>query len=359
MLNRLLCCLLPSWCSSAETRSLLPTRSHPASDQYLNHGSHGFVVRSNEGGRDVVVKHLRRASGRVALNPRIKAFFANEAKALKSIHRGADRLPASPFVIHLLREDWCGNYLVLPSYGDSTDDLHTLTCYSHPLSYQQVITMVLQMTQALIFLQERGWLHCDVKTENMLVQPLGPELGVDCRFRLILIDFGYAKQITAATEVVEASACYFPSSSELLREDETLLGTPGYMAPEVCFLRRWTRCSDVWSVGAVLFELLTNKNFMNKRAHNESLLTLMYRYYELHSQAEFHIRPTTFFNSRIAYFQEVTHYPKLQHLLLRMLTAHPDRRISLSQLSADLQALGASDTLTSLSNALASGALPC
>lgn len=73
-------------------------------------------------------------------------------------------------------------------------------------------------------------LHRDIKTQNIFVTKNNI---------LKLGDFGISKQLEAT------------------KFTNTLKGTPYYMAPEVCAGKKYDKKADVWSVGIVLYELIT------------------------------------------------------------------------------------------------------
>jgi serine/threonine-protein kinase len=96
-----------------------------------------------------------------------------------------------------------------------------------------------QICDALTFAHARGVLHRDVKPSNLFVawDPLGREL-------VKIIDFGIAWAPG-------------PSTDARLTQANELLGTPAYMAPEQMLGRDLDARTDVYGVGATLFECLT------------------------------------------------------------------------------------------------------
>ena len=91
-----------------------------------------------------------------------------------------------------------------------------------------------QMLSALVFMHERGIVNRDLKLENMFV-------GQD--FQIRIGDFGFAKEIegTGKDGVITS-----------------VLGTPGYMAPEILECRPYSGVAvDVFAFGVVLFSMIT------------------------------------------------------------------------------------------------------
>jgi serine/threonine protein kinase len=99
-----------------------------------------------------------------------------------------------------------------------------------PMSLRRVATIGAQLASALGAVHDAGVVHCDVKPENVIVDHAG---------EVRLVDFGVARL-----------AGLGPVACDLIS------GTPSYMSPE-----QWeghaTSASDVYSLGCVLFELVT------------------------------------------------------------------------------------------------------
>ncbi|HKI72945.1 MAG TPA: serine/threonine-protein kinase, partial [Verrucomicrobiae bacterium] len=106
-----------------------------------------------------------------------------------------------------------------------------------PLPPGQAARYLEQIAQAIHFAHERGLLHRDLKPSNVLIDPFDQPR---------ITDFGLAKHLT--------------SDSHLTVSGQTL-GSPGYMAPEQASRRHGevSARSDVYSLGALLYHLLTGR----------------------------------------------------------------------------------------------------
>ncbi|PHH60159.1 hypothetical protein CDD81_2077 [Ophiocordyceps australis] len=131
---------------------------------------------------------------------------------------------------------------------------------------------VKQLGSALEFLRSMNYVHRDVKPQNLLLLPsqafrnqrplhimsasrdsLIPVAGVASLPMLKLADFGFARVL--------------PSTSLA----ETLCGSPLYMAPEILRYERYDAKADLWSVGTVMYEMITGRPPFRARNHVELL----------------------------------------------------------------------------------------
>ena len=109
--------------------------------------------------------------------------------------------------------------------------------------WREAIALTLQVADALGAAHAAGIVHRDVKPGNILV---GRD---DCRVRLV--DFGIAKPVTGVE----------PQSPirDFLTRPGVVIGTPGYMAPEQAAGLNADGRSDIWSLAAVLHEMVTGR----------------------------------------------------------------------------------------------------
>jgi serine/threonine-protein kinase ULK/ATG1 len=131
-----------------------------------------------------------------------------------------------------------------------------------------------QLSSALQFLRARNLIHRDVKPQNLLLNPspayfethspqpmpyqasdnaLSPVCGIRSLPMLKIADFGFARSL--------------PSTALA----ETLCGSPLYMAPEILRYEKYDAKADLWSVGTVLYEMLTARPPFRASNHVELL----------------------------------------------------------------------------------------
>ncbi|BGP48851.1 Serine/threonine-protein kinase [Rhodotorula kratochvilovae] len=133
--------------------------------------------------------------------------------------------------------------------------------YPHPreggLNETIVRCFLGQLVDALRFLRSQNVIHRDIKPQNLLLQPAsaadltaGHPPGIPV---LKVADFGFAR--------------WLPSQSMA----ETLCGSPLYMAPEILRYEKYDAKADLWSVGAVLFEMAVGKPPFRAQNHVDLL----------------------------------------------------------------------------------------
>ena len=103
------------------------------------------------------------------------------------------------------------------------------------LRWQNALYIVQQIAEALQYAHEKGVLHRDLKPANILIDRKG---------RVRLTDFGIAPQ---------------PESIQGLSGIHEFVGTPEYMSPEQCNGEDYTRQSDIFALGVILYRMLTNQ----------------------------------------------------------------------------------------------------
>jgi len=108
-----------------------------------------------------------------------------------------------------------------------------------PMDLNQVATIVTQVAGALDAAHAKGLVHRDVKPANILIA------GEPGRLHVYLTDFGLTKRLGSADEA--------------LTREGGWVGTPDYVAPEQIQGHKVDRRADVYSLGCVLFEMLTGR----------------------------------------------------------------------------------------------------
>jgi serine/threonine protein kinase/WD40 repeat protein len=115
-------------------------------------------------------------------------------------------------------------------------------CDQNKLTIEERLELFLQVCEAIQYAHHKAIIHRDIKPSNILVSAQGE------RTTPIIIDFGVAKALSQPL-----------TEHTLFTEQGQLIGTPEYMSPEQAGMATYdidTR-SDIYSLGVVLYELLT------------------------------------------------------------------------------------------------------
>src|SRR5947209_7706312 len=201
----------------------------------LGAGGMGEVYRARDArlGRDVAVKIL--PAGFAADAERL-ARFEQEARAAGCINH-----PNHLTIHELGRSD--GQVYIISELldGETLRDLLS----GGPLPVRRAVDFARQIADGLAAAHEKGVVHRDLKPENIFITNDG---------RAKILDFGLAKLAPAATGV----ATDMPTA-QVATDPGTVMGTAGYMSPEQVRGQAVDYRSDIFSFGAVVYEMLTGR----------------------------------------------------------------------------------------------------
>ena len=209
-------------------------------------GGMGEVYRARDSKlkRDVALKVLPDA---FAGDPDRMARFQREAEVLASLNH--------PHIAHIYGVE--DRAIVMELVEGRTLQV--------PLPVETALLYARQIAEALEYAHERGVIHRDLKPANIKVT-------VDDTVKLL--DFGLAKAVEDP-----AISGDDPSNSPTLTLGATrlgvILGTAAYMSPEQAAGKVVDRRADIWSFGAVLFEMLSGKQAFRGENASDTLATVM------------------------------------------------------------------------------------
>jgi eukaryotic-like serine/threonine-protein kinase len=115
--------------------------------------------------------------------------------------------------------------------------------------WQKACAITAQVADALVTAHTEGVVHRDLKPDNILLEPR--EGGVEL---VKVLDFGIARVSAEAGQAVEGAA-----PTRALTRLGTVMGTPGYMAPEQAVGEAVDHRADLYALGVVLWEMLTGQ----------------------------------------------------------------------------------------------------
>jgi serine/threonine-protein kinase len=200
----------------------------------IGEGGVGLIFRATQFKvqRTVAVKFLQReVVGEHQLKPR----FEREALALAAL--------AHPNIVRL--QDYGvarGHPFLIMEFVEGRTLRGVLNDEGGLLPVERALAVTRQLLYALAYAHERGIVHRDLKPANLIVQllPHQPE-------HVKILDFGFAKFMPGSD---------LPLGAQLTRSGHTF-GSPSYMSPEHATGGQVDGRSDLYSVGVLLFEMVT------------------------------------------------------------------------------------------------------
>lgn len=298
---------------------LIPSSEKAAAkgnDSNTSFGSYELVEKIGEGGFGIVyraeqTKPVRRTVALKILKPeldgeQVMTRFRAERQALALMsHPGIARIfdagqtPGGQPWFALEYSDGCS----ITEY-----------CRERKLSIRARLRLILRALRAIEHAHQKGLIHRDIKPSNLLVAD--PESvtgsGEATEPQLKVIDFGLAK----ATEQLL-------TPETLITEAHRILGTPEYMSPEQSRGEDADTRTDLYALGAVLYELLAERPpFEFRRTDYESILTTIRETAPPRPSAKVETLPN-----------------ELDWIVLKALEKEPDRRYaSAAEFIDDIQA---------------------
>src|SRR5262252_7272993 len=200
----------------------------------LGAGGMGEVYRARDTRlqRTVAIKILSQLSS----DPAHRQRFEREAKAISSLNH------PNICVLHDIGHQDGIDYLVMECVEGET---LAKRLEKGPLPVEQVLKYGAQIADALDKAHRAGIVHRDLKPGNIMLTATGAKL----------LDFGLAKPAAPLSDTTTLAV----ASKSPVTEEGTILGTFPYMSPEQVEGKELDGRSDIFSLGAVLYETLTGK----------------------------------------------------------------------------------------------------
>ncbi|MCI0644472.1 MAG: protein kinase [Chloroflexi bacterium] len=213
--------------------------AHYRLDALIGDGGMGAVYRAYDLNLERTVA-LKLMHAHFARQPEFQARLAQEARTAAQLDH--------PSIVRIFDFGQSGQGLYIAmeyiSGGSLRAHLQRLQSQQKYLPLAQSCQIAAQIAEALDYAHRRNVIHRDVKPSNIILKPTSrPEDPDEYPFRAVLTDFGLVKLLEG--EPVTLSG--------------TTLGTPTYMSPEQCEGLDLDGRSDLYSLGVVLYELVSNQ----------------------------------------------------------------------------------------------------
>jgi tetratricopeptide (TPR) repeat protein/tRNA A-37 threonylcarbamoyl transferase component Bud32 len=201
-----------------------------------NVGPYQIIEQLGQGGMATVFKAYHPALDRYVAIKLLHPAFKEDPNFLARFQREA-RIVAKlehPHIIPVydFSEHKGMAYLVMRYVEGETLKVHLK---GEPLPPERILEILKPVAEALAYAHEQGVLHRDIKPSNVMLTPEG---------NIFLTDFGLARMA---------------QSGESTLSQDMMIGTPQYMSPEQAKGEQVDERTDIYSLGVILFEMLTGR----------------------------------------------------------------------------------------------------
>jgi len=207
----------------------------------LGRGAMGVVYKATDSvlERTVAVKTVNMALEKDGIE-RYEARFYQEARAAGSLNH--------PNIVTVYDVGKAGNVAYMAMEFIEGVELRTMLAEGKPLAVAQAVSIAAQVAEGLAYAHQHGVVHRDIKPANIMVTPDSP---------VKITDFGIARM----------------RASGELTQTGMMLGSPKYMSPEQVIGKRADQRADIFSLGVILYEMLTGATPFN----GDNVTALMYQ----------------------------------------------------------------------------------
>ena len=236
-------------------------------------GIYEIVETLGKGGMGEVYRAVDSSLGRVVALKILPDMFARDADRVARFEREAKTLASlnHPYIAqiyglekrHLPEAGLPASVLVMEHVPG--EDL-SREMSRGPMPLEQAIPIARQLADALEAAHEQGIVHRGLKPANVMLRPDGT---------IKILDFGLAKVIDAPGSASADRVADSPTLTAHSTELGTLLGTPGYMAPEQARGRSVDKRGDIWAFGVILFEMVSGQRLFVGETTSEILASVL------------------------------------------------------------------------------------
>ena len=194
-------------------------------DSEIGRGAMGVVFKATDSvlQRTVAVKTVNMAMEKDHAD-KYEARFYQEARAAGGLNH--------PNIVTVYDAGKAGDVVYMAMEYIQGVELRSLLVEGQPMGVAQALSVAAQVAEGLGYAHQQGVVHRDIKPANIMVVADGP---------VKITDFGIARMRASAD----------------LTQTGVMLGSPKYMSPEQVIGKRADHRSDIFSLGVILYEMLT------------------------------------------------------------------------------------------------------
>ena len=220
----------------------------------LGRGAMGVVYKATDSvlERVVAVKTVNMALERDGAD-KYEARFYQEAKSAGGLNH--------PNIVTVHDVGKAGDVVFMAMEYIEGVELRSLIGEGRALALPQALSIATQIAEGLAYAHSKGVVHRDIKPSNIMVVANGPAK---------ITDFGIARRRSASD----------------LTQTGMMLGSPKYMSPEQVIGKRADHRSDIFSLGVIVYEMLTGSAPFN----GENVTALMYQIVNFVPPAPSHVK---------------------------------------------------------------------
>lgn len=209
-----------------------------------------YLAQDAQLGRKIALKLI---SPEFAEDPRRVHRFEQEARASSALNH------PNICVIHEIGQTDAGRHFIAMEYIQGMTVRDRLS--RKDFTVLEALNISLQVAAALSSAHATGIVHRDIKPENIMLRPDG---------YVKVLDFGLAKLVELLPEQQGRNR-----ASTVRTEAGTLMGTVKYMSPEQLREADVDERADIWSLGVVLYEMLTGSTPFEGRTSHETVALIL------------------------------------------------------------------------------------
>lgn len=226
-------------------------------------GPYKIIAELGAGGMGVVYLAFDSRLGRRIALKLLPSHFAKDEQRLRRFHQEARAASAlnHPNIVTIFEIGRAGARPFIATEYIEGETLRQKLSTS-AMSIGTALDVALQVASALSAAHDAGIAHRDIKPENVMVRPDG---------YIKVLDFGLAK-LTESPDSVET-----PTIARINTESGVVIGTASYMSPEQARGEKVDARTDLFSLGAVLYEMIAGRLAFEGKSSGDVIASILHK----------------------------------------------------------------------------------